>query len=179
MAIRNDFAPGEVLAAADLNDTFGSKAPTVSPTFTGTVTIPNVNLGAWTSFTPTYANITVGNGTQAHAWTRVGRLVVVRGAIVLGSTGGVFNGGMTMTTPATATMPFANQPVGWAVYGDASAGTSFFGQILWSANSIVVFTVANTSGNYAGGSGLTTTIPFTWTPADGDYFAYTYVIQVN
>jgi hypothetical protein len=25
MAIRNDFAPGEVLAAADLNDTFGSK----------------------------------------------------------------------------------------------------------------------------------------------------------
>jgi hypothetical protein len=27
MAIRNDFAPGEVLAAADLNDTFGSKLP--------------------------------------------------------------------------------------------------------------------------------------------------------
>jgi hypothetical protein len=25
MAVRNDFAPGEVLAAADLNDTFGSK----------------------------------------------------------------------------------------------------------------------------------------------------------
>jgi hypothetical protein len=26
MAVRDDFAPGEVLAAADLNDTFGSKA---------------------------------------------------------------------------------------------------------------------------------------------------------
>ena len=36
MAIRDDFAPGEVLAAADLNDTFASKAPfqygTVEPT---------------------------------------------------------------------------------------------------------------------------------------------------
>jgi hypothetical protein len=30
MAIRNDFAPGEVLAAADLNDTFGSKLDAAS-----------------------------------------------------------------------------------------------------------------------------------------------------
>jgi hypothetical protein len=32
MAIRNDFAPGEVLAAADLNDTFGSKLATTVTT---------------------------------------------------------------------------------------------------------------------------------------------------
>jgi hypothetical protein len=39
MAIRNDFAPGEVLAAADLNDTFGSKANLASPSFTGEVKV--------------------------------------------------------------------------------------------------------------------------------------------
>jgi hypothetical protein len=38
MAIRNDFAPGEVLAAADLNDTFGSKLPYAFGTATPTTT---------------------------------------------------------------------------------------------------------------------------------------------
>jgi hypothetical protein len=38
MAIRNDFAPGEVLAAADLNDTFGSKLPYSFGTATPTTT---------------------------------------------------------------------------------------------------------------------------------------------
>jgi hypothetical protein len=38
MAIRNDFAPGEVLAAADLNDTFGSKLPFSFGTATPTTT---------------------------------------------------------------------------------------------------------------------------------------------
>jgi hypothetical protein len=40
MAIRDDFTAGEVLAAADLNDTFGAKANLASPTFTGTPAAP-------------------------------------------------------------------------------------------------------------------------------------------
>ena len=39
MAVRNDFAAGEVLAAADLNDTFAAKADLASPAFTGTPTV--------------------------------------------------------------------------------------------------------------------------------------------
>jgi hypothetical protein len=38
MAVRDDFAPGEVLAAADLNDTFGSKLPYAFGTATPTTT---------------------------------------------------------------------------------------------------------------------------------------------
>ena len=37
MAVRNDFTAGEVLAAADLNDTFAAKADVLSPTFGGDV----------------------------------------------------------------------------------------------------------------------------------------------
>jgi hypothetical protein len=39
MAIRDDFAPGEVLAAADLNDTFGSKIPYAYGTATPSTTV--------------------------------------------------------------------------------------------------------------------------------------------
>jgi len=38
MAVRNDFAPGEVLAAADLNDTFASRVPFAFGTATPTTT---------------------------------------------------------------------------------------------------------------------------------------------
>jgi len=39
MAIRDDFTAGEVLAAADLNDTFADKAPLTSPVFTTQIAI--------------------------------------------------------------------------------------------------------------------------------------------
>lgn len=61
MAVRDDFAPGEVLTAADLNDTLAAKANTVSPTFTGTVALPLTTtaggvdaFSAWGTWTPSY-----------------------------------------------------------------------------------------------------------------------------
>jgi hypothetical protein len=49
MAIRNDFAPGEVLAAADLNDTFGSKAAYPSGGVDGNALIKSGTSTAWGS----------------------------------------------------------------------------------------------------------------------------------
>jgi hypothetical protein len=47
MAIRNDFAPGEVLAAADLNDTFGSKLDYPSGGADGDALIKSGTSAAW------------------------------------------------------------------------------------------------------------------------------------
>jgi hypothetical protein len=49
MAIRTDFTAGEVLAAADLNDTFAAKANLASPTFTGTPAAPTAAAGTNTT----------------------------------------------------------------------------------------------------------------------------------
>jgi hypothetical protein len=49
MAVRDDFTAGEVLAAADLNDTFGAKANLASPTFTGTPAAPTAAAGTNTT----------------------------------------------------------------------------------------------------------------------------------
>jgi hypothetical protein len=49
MAIRNDFAPGEVLAAADLNDTFGSKLDYPSGGADGNVLTKSGTAAAWSA----------------------------------------------------------------------------------------------------------------------------------
>jgi hypothetical protein len=49
MAIRNDFAPGEVLAAADLNDTFGSKLTYPSGGADGNVLTKSGTAAAWSA----------------------------------------------------------------------------------------------------------------------------------
>jgi hypothetical protein len=57
MAIRNDFAPGEVLAAADLNDTFGSKLDYPSGGADGDALIKSGTAAAWSA--PDAAGLTL------------------------------------------------------------------------------------------------------------------------
>ena len=49
MAVRTSFTAGEVLAAADLTDTFGAKGNLASPTFTGTPAAPTATAGTNTT----------------------------------------------------------------------------------------------------------------------------------
>ena len=44
MAIKTSWTAGQVLAAADLTDTFAAKSPSASPTFTGTVTLTGATI---------------------------------------------------------------------------------------------------------------------------------------
>jgi hypothetical protein len=62
MAVRNDFTAGEVLAAADLNDTFAAKADLASPTFTGTPAGPTAAAGTNTTQLATTAFVQGAGG---------------------------------------------------------------------------------------------------------------------
>ena len=62
MAIRTDFTAGEVLAAADLNDTFAAKANLASPTFTGTPAGPTAAAGTNTTQLATTAFVQGAGG---------------------------------------------------------------------------------------------------------------------
>ena len=62
MAIRTDFTAGEVLAAADLNDTFAAKANLASPTFTGTPAGPTAASGTNTTQLATTAFVQGASG---------------------------------------------------------------------------------------------------------------------
>jgi hypothetical protein len=66
---------------------------------------------AWTAYTPTLGNITLGNGTLACAFTRYGKTIKARGNLIAGTT----------TTFAAGVLSFSLPVVPHAIYGPGHA----------------------------------------------------------
>lgn len=121
---------------------------------------------AWTAWTPTLANLTLGNGTRTAVYYRVGRLIVYSFKLVLGSTS-------AMGTAPTFTLPVAPAvtpygvffPLGYANYYD-NATNNYPGVVILSSGSIVAFKVTNSAGTYVTTTDITATVPFTWVSTD-------------
>jgi hypothetical protein len=120
--------------------------------------------GAWTSWTPTWTNLTVGNGVGDYKYLIVGKTVHFRLKFTLG------------TTSAVATGPRFSLPVNSTGMGDNDAyaiGTSLdagiaayyaFGRFGTSSTCDVMCGTA--SGSYIGHANIATTVPFTWATGD-------------
>jgi hypothetical protein len=68
---------------------------------TGSAWVEYGRYGAWESFTPTWTNLTVGNGTVVTNYVRIGSMVTYTGKIDIGSTTSV-GGFVSVTLPVTA-----------------------------------------------------------------------------
>jgi hypothetical protein len=92
--------PARGLAIAQINvPVSGGGAPTVS-----WVAPVAMNRGAWTAYTPTLTNITLGNGTMTARFTQVGAKTYIGSVIIAaGSTTTYSAGNFRITTPVTAT----------------------------------------------------------------------------
>lgn len=120
---------------------------------------------AWTSTTPTYANFSLGNGTVDAGYFRIGRTVIYRGAITMGSTSSV-------TGIVQVSLPVAAKSSTWqtgSVDGEdnsasfaRTSGTAEINPAIWGTG------VAFTS---TGNAGWNATTPFTW--ATGDILRWT------
>jgi hypothetical protein len=143
------FNPGQILTAADL---------------TGAT-------GAWTSYTPTDSNITVGSGTRAAAYQMLTvKSCVFRWSFVLGA-GSTFGANPSIGLPFAAA---AARQVVSAVYGEV--GVRYWGGFVEIASGASVGLLLHTE---SGGNGIvTTTAPFTWNGADADFIAVTGVLEI-
>lgn len=121
---------------------------------------------AWIAYTPTLANITLGNGTVTARYKRVGSVIHAMGVITLGTTTSM--GNVVIGTPTTmAGLVSDRVPLGTAMYTDASAGLFLAGPVRpWSASSVVCHVPA--------GQIVAPTLPFTWASTDtlGWHFTY-------
>ena len=115
---------------------------------------------SWTSFTPSWNNITVGNGTTAGYYKQIGKTVFVRAYIVFGSTTSV-SGTMSLNLPVSTASYGTTTPIGLARMFD-NGGSSYFG-VLTNAGG---FPVWNASGTYLTTSANSATVPFTWGTGD-------------
>ena len=139
------FVAGEVLTAADMN-----------------------GIGETTSFTPSFSNFTLGNGTINFAtFVRVQNLVFVQLQVTLGSTSSV-TGNIFFGCPVVPVEKTQNL-VGTCVLFDANTTVNNVGYVSMTAsggNGVLQLLPINAASTYASMAAASSTIPFTWATSD-------------
>jgi len=159
-----------VTGAGSVADPF-EVAPVVSPD-TGNILVCQANglfagHEVWTSWTPTFVNFTIGNGTVTGAYARVGRTIHFYFKVVLGSTSSM-GSGPTYTLPAAAAARYSSGTIDvMAHIGIADTGTANFGGVsYWDSSTTGKLQAWTASGTYIQASSFTSTIPMTWASTD-------------
>ncbi len=145
---------GELVTSAKLN--------TVFPAGTST---------SWLTWSPTYANFTIGNGTVAARYQHVGKIVVARFRWTFGSTSSVDGSSNTISLPVTTQSTGSGytasaSPIGNTTFFDANITRTFTGDMVWNSTTTTKPFVNQADGTYAFGTSISSTVPFTWTTND-------------
>ena len=124
--------------------------------------------GTWTSFTPTWTNLTVGNGALTARYIKNGGLVNFSLVLVFGSTTSI-SGRVRVSFPVapinTAAAQTAQVNVQYEEAGNAPWLGQFFNQGAGTSDFEII--TMNTAGTYPVAAVLSSTVPFTW--GNGDY----------
>ena len=110
---------------------------------TGSAWVEYGRYGAWESYTPTWGNLTVGNGTVVTKYVRIGSMVTYTGKITIGSTTSI-SGFVTVTLPITAQDSFMN---GSARYNDTGS-RNYVGAVSISATGLALGFTHSESGGF-------------------------------
>lgn len=136
-----------------------------------------LSAGAWQTFTPSFANLTVGDGTVTGRYTLVGGTLFVRVQLTLGSTTTI--GTLpTMTLPGSHTVvdPPSSSLVGQLVVVDTGTAV-FLGALRMTSTTTVGLYALGVGATYATVTQVTASVPMTWT--NGDSFEMAFAVEVS
>ena len=122
----------------------------------------------WTTWTPAYTNLTVGNGTVTPRYTNVNGLVLAQYTLVFGSTTSISGGAPLITLPVTAANVYnfvTGNAVGTALAVDDTGNRQAMLTHLHSTTQFRVMALT-VSGSAVIESSITSTVPFTWATSD-------------
>lgn len=142
---------------------------------TGEVLLNGVKAsGAWETWTPTWENLTVGNGTQTASYKQIGKTVAIKLRLVFGSTTSI-SGTIAIVPPVTAANSYINTRaiIGNVVLEDAGTVNIAGGISMTTTTKIAIqrMTVVSSNPSY---SSINATTPFTWTTNDEINFSGVY-----
>jgi len=124
--------------------------------------------GAWAAWTPSYANLTIGNGTVTSDYTTIGKTIHFRWIFTLGSTSAVGTA-PTITVPVAAHAEYvgSSAPVHTVQYVDTGTA-NYAGFIRFNSATVVSLRAMAAGGTYVTthGSSLSATVPHTWANTD-------------
>jgi hypothetical protein len=141
MATPFPFTAGQVLTAAELNA-----------------------IGEWIDYTPTWTNLTVGNGTQNFRYLQVNKCIFIMGTLTFGSTTSITGNNPTFTLPVTADTA---APAFFGSFTAADIGTeNYHGLCLVASSTTAAGRVFGVTGTRIKSDAVTSTVPMTWTTND-------------
>jgi hypothetical protein len=179
--IANTIAPTLVDAKGDLiagtaADTVGRLAVGVDNAYLRPDSTASTGLkwdnDAWTSYTPTWTNLTIGNGTNNFAYKQIGKTVFVRGSFTFGSTSSI-SGVPAFTLPVTSISYPSNSTFGH-VYIEDNGLQAFHGFSLFASTTTANMRVLGANGTYVSSVDPSSTVPFTWSTNDFFRVNFTY-----
>lgn len=116
------------------------------------------------SWTPTYTNLTVGNGVHTSSYIQVGKLIIARLGFKFGTTSAMGTS-PTFTLPVTSVTAYTDGHYLGAVRLVA-AGSPYFGYIQWATTTTAHILASGAAGSYVNDAGITSGIPNTWATND-------------
>jgi hypothetical protein len=127
----------------------------------------------WLTWSPSFTNLSLGNGSVAAEYITIGSLVVGRISITLGTTTSI-SGALELTLPASPDGFYPNGfALGDATLQDNTLAVNYSGLIARSPSG-ARFVAKDTSGSFSTNVAVSSGTPFTW--ASGDrlvgYFQY-------
>lgn len=129
--------------------------------------------GDWVAFTPSWTGITLGNATNVGYYTRIGKTIIFRVYLLLGSTSSV-TALIKLAPPVTT----ANYVGGFPIIGGAIAWASGIYPLIlsWESATSIILLAESSSATYVSHVSTSATVPFTFAPgniitADGTYQA--------
>jgi len=128
--------------------------------------------GTYTAYTPTFQDITLGNGTLTARYCQIGKFVEIQIEIVFGSTTSIGGGNTRITLPVTAkTGDYGIR--GMAKYGDAN-GNEYLGMLDQRSTTEMAPRFCAVDSAKVINYGISSTSPFTWTTNDQITLFYVY-----
>jgi len=122
--------------------------------------------GAWASWTPTWTNLTVGNGTVNAKYTQIGKTVHFRMSLVFGSTTSLTNS-IAISLPVSVSTDYYHDTktkIGFAHFEDAGVA-NYIGVIGVVGDDPTLLSVYYINASFST-SGISSIAPFTWSTGD-------------
>lgn len=137
--------------------------------YTGSAWATVAQLGAWSSWSPTWTNVTVGSGTVVARYVQIGKTVHFYLKFTFGAGSAMGDAIFTLPATASATIPLTAS-IGQIQILDS--GTANFFGTAWLHSTTEARAFVNTAGStYVQPAAFSTTVPMTW--ATNDFFIVT------
>ena len=132
-------------------------------------------VGVWKTWTPTYINLTLGNGTVVARYAQIGNTIIARYKLTFGSTTSIDGNDPRYSMPVTAATGYAFPDRFGSAGLEENGGSEYPATVRPWSTTLFNVTAYDASATHATFATVTATVPFTW--GTSDIIAFTAIYE--